>query len=286
MIKKLKEIKLGEVFTYAGYEWIKLEEEGLCLMEDILEERAFDDESNDWRKSELGKHLNNDFYENLIKNGADEKDFLIIETDLTADDGLKDYGTSKDLISLMTADLYRSNRHLLKPLESWWWLATPYSCLASYSYIVRCVNSSRTLSNIYAFSGYSGVRPLCNLSPETLVSVPGEEKEDKTGEINATELIKKWAADRNLNMGDPKAQVIKMVKELVELANGIDKDEKWQIIENIGGIYVVLVVLCMQLGLDINDCIKVAYNEIKDRKGEMVNGTFVKEEDLEGTNDH
>ena len=36
----------------------------------------------------------------------------------------------------------------------------------------------------------------------------------------------------------------------------------------------------MQLGLDINDCIKAAYEEIKDRRGELVNGLFVKEEDL------
>ena len=59
MQKKLKEIKPGEVFTYAGYEWIKLEQEGLCLMNDILEERAFDEESNDWRKSGLREYLNN-----------------------------------------------------------------------------------------------------------------------------------------------------------------------------------------------------------------------------------
>ena len=176
MQKKLKEIKPGEVFTYANYEWIKLEQEGLCLMKDILEERAFDEDFNDWRNSELRKYLNNDFYENLIKSGADEKDFLMIETDLTADDGMKDYGTSKDLISLMTADRYRSNRHLLKSLESWWWLATPCSCLASYSRYVRCVYSSGALSYYGACVGHGGVRPLCNLKSESLVSVSGEEK--------------------------------------------------------------------------------------------------------------
>ena len=115
-------------------------------MEDILEERAFDEESNDWRKSGLREYLNNYFYETLTDYDAEEKDFLMIETDLTADDGMKDYGTSKDLISLMTADLYRSNRHLLKPLGSWWWLATPYSYLASSSYYVRSVYSSGSLS--------------------------------------------------------------------------------------------------------------------------------------------
>lgn len=281
MQKKLKEIKPGEVFTYAEYEWIKLEQEGLCLMKNILEERAFDEDSNDWRRLELREYLNNDFHETLIKNGADEKDFLMIETDLTADDGLKDYGTSKDLISLMTADLYRKNRRLLKPLESWWWLATPHSCLASYSSGVRYVNSSGTLSLSFTYIGYGGVRPLCNLKSETKVSVLGEEKEEETREINTTELIKKWATDRNLDKADPKAQMVKLMEEVGELANGINKDKKEQTIDSIGDIYVVLVILCMQLDLDINDCIKTAYDEIKDRKGKMVNGLFVKEGDLE-----
>lgn len=282
MQKKLKEIKAGEVFTYAGYEWIKLEEEGLCLMKDILEERAFDEDFNDWRNSELREYLNNYFYKTLTDYDAEEKDFLMIETDLTADDGLKNYGTSKDFISLMTADLYRRNRHLLKPLESCWWLATPYSCLASYSYYVRYADSSGTLSNSLAYSGRYGVRPLCNLSSETLVSVPGEEKEEETGETNTTELIKKWAEERNLDKADPKAQMVKLMEEVGELANGINKDKKELIIDSIGDVYVVLVILCMQLDIDINDCIKAAYEEIKNRKGKMVNGVFVKEGDLEG----
>ena len=264
MIKKLKEIKPGEIFKFGGYEWIKLEE-GLCLMKDILEERAFDEESNDWRKSELREYLNNDFYKILIKNGADEKDFLLVETDLTADDGMKDYGTSKDLISLMTADLYRNNRHLLKPLESWWWLATPYTCLASGSYIVRCVYSSGTLSYHSAFYGHFGVRPICKLSDDTLVEVPGEGKTVKDTK-DITELIKKWATDRNLYKADPKAQMVKLMEEVGELANGINKCKLDLIIDGIGDIYVVLVILGMQLGFDINDCVKVVYEEIKDEK--------------------
>ena len=46
MQKKLKEIKPGEVFTYANYEWIKLEEEGLCLMKDALENGAYKEVGN------------------------------------------------------------------------------------------------------------------------------------------------------------------------------------------------------------------------------------------------
>lgn len=252
MQKKLKEIKPGEIFKFGGYEWIKLEEEGLCLMKDILEERAFDEDSNDWRRSELREYLNNDFYKTLIEYGADEKDFLMIETDLTADDGLKDYDASKDRISLMTADLYRRNRHLLKPLESWWWLATPHSCLVSGAGDVLCVSSSGTLGSIYAYKGYCGVRPLCNLSPDTLVSVSGEETE------NATERIKRWVKDRGLNREDPKAQMVKLLEGLGELANGVSKERHEQIIDNIGDIYVGLIILSVQLDLDIESCIATA----------------------------
>ena len=81
-----------------------------------------------------------------------------------------------------------------------------------------------------------------------------------------TELIKKWATERDLMFGQPMAQMVKLMEEVGELANGINKDREGQIIDSIGDIYVVLVILCMQLELDINDCIKAAYDEIKDRK--------------------
>lgn len=97
--------------------------------------------------------------------------------------------------------------------------------------------------------------------------------------MNTTELIKKWAIDRGLDKADPKAQMVKLLEELGELANGINKERQEQIIASIGDVYVVLI-LSMQLGLDVEMCIYMAYQEIKDRKGKMINGVFVKEEDL------
>lgn len=277
MKKKICEIKPGEVFEFGEQNWIKLEEEGLALMKDILEERAFDEESNDWRESGLRKYLNDYFYETLTDYGAEEKDFLMIETDLTADDGTKNYGTSKDLISLMTADLHRSNRHLLKLLESWWWLATPRSCLTHNSYTVRCSYSSGTLSGSLACYGYYGVRPLIKLKSDTVVEVEGEDLENTE---SLFEKIKKWSIDRNLHEADPCKQMLKLTEETGELAEGIAKNRPIQIEDSIGDIVVVLTVLSLQLGLDIEECMRIAYNEIKDRKGEMVNGVFVKESDL------
>ena len=82
------------------------------------------------------------------------------------------------------------------------------------------------------------------------------------------------------SIGQSKGSNARLLKDLIELVNNINKLGVGQIMESIGGIYVELVVFCMQLGLDINDCIKAAYEEIKDRKGKLVNGLFVKEEDL------
>lgn len=260
MQKKYSEIKPGDVFTFGGKNWIKLEEAGLCIMEDILEERVFDEESNDWRTSELREYLNCYFYKKLLAYGAEEKDFLMIETNLIADDGMKEYNISKDAISLMTADLYRSNRHLLKPLENWWWLATPHSCLVSNSHYVRCVNVSSTLGGNSVYNGDCGVRPLCNLSSETLVLVSRED----TIEMSTTESIKKWAKERGLDKADTKAQMVKLLEVLGALANGINKGRQEQIINSIGNIYVVLTILSMQLGLSIEDCIDLACIESKD----------------------
>lgn len=49
----------------------------------------------------------------------------------------------------------------------YWWLRTPYS---SNARSVRRVNSDGSLHSSYAYSGYGGVRPLCNLSSSILVS--------------------------------------------------------------------------------------------------------------------
>lgn len=49
----------------------------------------------------------------------------------------------------------------------YWWLRTPN---AANSYYVRYVSTSGALSNGSAHYGYRGVRPLCNLSSEILVS--------------------------------------------------------------------------------------------------------------------
>lgn len=97
-----------------------------------------------------------------------------------------------------------------------------------------------------------------------------------------TSKIKRWAIDRNLHTANPDKQMLKLFEELGELAEGMAKDKPEQITDSIGDVYVVLTILSLQLGINIEDCIAEAYDEIKDRKGRMVDGVFVKEADLNG----
>ena len=90
-------------------------------------------------------------------------------------------------------------------------------------------------------------------------------------------LIKTWHHDRNLIDGSTdKDQFYKLIEEVFELQRNLSKNQP--IIDDIGDIIVVLINMAERNGLAIEECLEHAYNDIKDRKGRMVDGIFVKEE--------
>ena len=95
------------------------------------------------------------------------------------------------------------------------------------------------------------------------------------------DAIIQWGYVRNIispkNM--PK-QFMKVTEELGELAEGINKDNQGQIEDSLGDILVTLIILSRDLNLDLLECLRGAYDVIKDRTGKTVDGVFVKEEDL------
>lgn len=91
------------------------------------------------------------------------------------------------------------------------------------------------------------------------------------------DLIRAWATERGLyDKGNVKTQYIKLMEESGELAKAILKQDQPELIDAIGDMVVVLTNLAHLANVNIEDCIASAYNEIKDRKGNMSNGTFVK----------
>lgn len=98
-------------------------------------------------------------------------------------------------------------------------------------------------------------------------------------ELNAMVLL--WAQDRNLLQGSTREkQMLKLTEEMGELAAGIAKGKELLVQDSIGDCLVVLSILAAQSGLTLQECLLRAWLEIRERKGKMLNGVFVKEEDL------
>ena len=92
------------------------------------------------------------------------------------------------------------------------------------------------------------------------------------------DLIIGWAKDRNLIEGsDLKSQFVKLMEEAGELANAIGKKNDIEFADAIGDMFVVLTIMAAQNGMCMEDCIANAWEEIKDRKGKMLDGIFVKD---------
>lgn len=87
-----------------------------------------------------------------------------------------------------------------------------------------------------------------------------------------------WANDRGLVVKENShAQTCKLLEECGELAGAILKNNREEMVDAIGDIQVVLIILSEQLGIDYDNALVSAYNQIRDRKGKTINGSFVKE---------
>ena len=88
--------------------------------------------------------------------------------------------------------------------------------------------------------------------------------------------IIQWHKDRNLIEGSTDvAQYTKLQEEVDEL--GVNIVMSQPVIDDIGDIIVVLINIAERNNLSLWECMYHAYNDIKYRKGKMVDGIFVKE---------
>ena len=90
--------------------------------------------------------------------------------------------------------------------------------------------------------------------------------------------IRLWANERGLySGGDTKTQTLKLMEEAGEICRAVLKVDKQATMDGIGDCVVVLTNLAELAGTSIEDCIDLAYEEIKNRTGKMSNGTFKKD---------
>lgn len=98
---------------------------------------------------------------------------------------------------------------------------------------------------------------------------------------NLINKINHWAISHGLDKGNPKVEWMKVTEEVGEIRDVFLKphdfaDPEWSLKDAIGDSIVTLIVLCLQLGYDVEECLTIAYNDIKDRKGVMIDDNFVK----------
>lgn len=94
-------------------------------------------------------------------------------------------------------------------------------------------------------------------------------------------LVRQWGQDRNITGPDAKAtvhtQFEKLREEFMELEDAIQREDQHELIDAVGDMAVVLILLSELAGVRFEQCLVAAYDEIKGRKGSMIEGQFIKE---------
>ena len=173
---KLSDLKPRDEFKIGDEVFIVLEqiENGTRV---IAKEFAYCDvkfgDNSDWKVSPIRKTLNNEYFKKIAAI-IGEKNILTMDRDLTSLDGLDDYGTCTDKVSLLTSAEYAKYHKILGlklNYPDWWWLITPESTPSNdYARSVCVVNSDGVLGCVGCGCGFScGVRPFLTL--ESSISV-------------------------------------------------------------------------------------------------------------------
>ena len=118
----------------------------------------------------------------------------------------------------------------------------------------------------------------------------GLETPAKDGIAGLIDKVNEWAISHGLDKGNPKVEWMKVTEEVGEIRDVFLKphdfvDPEWSLKDAIGDSIVTLVVLCLQLGYDVEECLTIAYNDIKDRQGVMIDDNFIKTKTRQPVND-
>lgn len=130
--KEIPVLNIGDTIVIADIAWRKFKEDedgnSYMLADDMYEESEFGN-TNNWKDSIIRKNLFS--LAEKIKEEIGEK-IIPTEVDLFSHDGLDDYGTCGDMVSILTYDLYRNNRKNIKLIDKAFWLCTPDSTPSGY----------------------------------------------------------------------------------------------------------------------------------------------------------
>ena len=115
------------------------------------------------------------------------------------------------------------------------------------------------------------------------------------------EKVLEWADDKDLlHEANADKQFMKFIEEVFEFKFEMENSKNYEdvcehlkiagtfaknrnrrdMMLEMGDIFVTLIILCEQIGIDPMECLSMAYEKISKRTGKTINGVFIKEEDL------
>lgn len=99
--------------------------------------------------------------------------------------------------------------------------------------------------------------------------------------------VEQWSDNKGItDKSSPEVQWMKVIEELGELSKAISESREDDMVDGFGDVLVTLIIenyLLRKSGKlkenqTVEHCLGVAYDVIKDRDGEIVDGMFIKEE--------
>lgn len=92
-------------------------------------------------------------------------------------------------------------------------------------------------------------------------------------------LVEQWSKDKGLDQTDSSKQALKFFEEAGEVSAALARNNEADLKDAIGDTVVTLIILGQQQGMSLERCLAIAYDEIKGRKAQTVDGVFIKNDD-------
>lgn len=174
---QLCELHPGDTFKIGDHDFIVLDQTEYAETTAVIskgfmaENIVFDDDTRDYRKSNLRKVIEEDI-QPIIESEVGEENIVECSVDLTSVDMQEEFSRFKCKVRPITFDEARKYNDLLvnNELNDWWWTCTSWSTAErGWEYSTAVVASSGNFSYGYC-NDFFGVRPFCILKSNIFVS--------------------------------------------------------------------------------------------------------------------
>lgn len=174
---KLCELHPGDTFKIGDHDFIVLDQNEYAETTAVIskgfmkEDIVFDDDTRDYRKSNLRKVIEGDI-QPIIEAEVGEENIVECSVDLTSVDMQEEFSHFKCKVRPITFDEARKYNDLLvnNELNDWWWTCTPWSTAErGWEYSIAVVASPGSIFD-GGCNNCNGVRPFCILKSNIFVS--------------------------------------------------------------------------------------------------------------------